>query len=88
MVVPLSFLRALLSILTLVSEVTYGSWDIPQHPEIHSRQGAGGLMPGHEQQGHCCLSSSPWDVLSRELQEEESFPLLRMPLLLLQEWGC
>lgn len=48
MVVPLSFLRALLSILTLVSEVTQGSWDIPQHPEIHSRQGAGSLMPGHE----------------------------------------
>lgn len=47
-VVPLSFLRALLSILTLVSEVIHESWDIPQHSEIHSRQGAASLMPGHE----------------------------------------
>lgn len=82
MVVPQSFLRALLSILTLVSEVTQGSWDIPQHPKIHSRQGAGSLMPGHEQQRLCCLSSRLWSVPSRELQGEESCPLLRTPLLL------
>lgn len=87
MVVPLSFLRALLSILTLVSEVTHGSRGIPQHPEIHSRQEAGSLRPGHEQQRLCCLSSSLWAVPSRDLQGELS-SLLRKPLLLLQGWSC
>lgn len=73
MVVPLSFLRAHLSILTLVSEVAHGRWDIPQHLEIHSRQGAVGLMPGHEQRGLYCLTSSPWAVPSKELQGDEFF---------------
>lgn len=56
MAAPQFFLRALPSILTLVSKkVSQGSWDMLQPPcEPCSRQRAGSLMPGHRQRWFCC----------------------------------